>query len=269
MLKRFLSLFLLLLISVTAFAGNKLQFTEDSADDAEFLSPDAAFSLVLAAQDDHTLRADFKVAPGYYLYKDRIKFELANPQAGKVAQVNLPAGEIKDDPNFGKMEVYHHDFSATVVTRDAAGDIMVNARYQGCSEKGLCYAPQRKSYQITLANTVTDTKIITDTPATSVSDASDDKATTLLKGGKLWLIAIGFFGFGLLLALTPCVLPMIPILSGIIVGDEKAHHHATSRMHSFNLSLAYTLGMALSYTPVSYTHLGAQSCQLGQQPAEE
>lgn len=248
MLKRFLSLFLLLLISATAFAGNKLQFTEDSADDAEFLSPDAAFSLVLATQDDHTLRADFKVAPGYYLYKDRIKFELANPQAGKVAQVNLPAGEIKDDPNFGKMEVYHHDFSATVVTRDAAGDIMVNARYQGCSEKGLCYAPQRKSYQITLANTVTDTKIITDTPATSVSDASDDKATTLLKGGKLWLIAIGFFGFGLLLALTPCVLPMIPILSGIIVGDEKAHHHATSRMHSFNLSLAYTLGMALSYT---------------------
>jgi thioredoxin:protein disulfide reductase len=70
----------------------------------------------------------------------------------------------------------------------------------------------------------------------------------LLKGGKLWLVAAGFFGFGLLLALTPCVLPMIPILSGIIVGDKKAHHHATSRLHSFNLSLAYVLGMALSYT---------------------
>ncbi len=247
MLKRFLSLFLLL-VSVSALAGNKLQFTDNANDEAEFLSPDAAFSLVLAAQDDHTLRADFKVAPGYYLYKDRIKFELANAPAGKIAQVDLPAGEIKNDPNFGKMEVYHHDFSATVVTQGAAGDITVNARYQGCSEKGLCYAPQRKSYQITLANAVTDTKTVTDTPAASASGASDDQATSLLKGGKLWLIAIGFFGFGLLLALTPCVLPMIPILSGIIVGDEKAHHHATSRVHSFNLSLAYTLGMALSYT---------------------
>jgi len=248
MLRRLLGIFLLVLVSLPALAGGKLQLTENADEEAEFLSPDAAFSLVLAAQDDHTIRADFKVAPGYYLYKDRIKFELANTQTGKITQVDLPAGEIKDDPNFGKMEVYHHDFNATVVTQGAAGDITVNARYQGCSEKGLCYAPQRKSYQITLANAVTDTKTVTDIPAASVSGASDDQATTLLKGGKLWLIAIGFFGFGLLLALTPCVLPMIPILSGIIVGDEKAHHHATSRMHSFNLSLAYTMGMALSYT---------------------
>jgi thiol:disulfide interchange protein DsbD len=86
------------------------------------------------------------------------------------------------------------------------------------------------------------------TGAASGASTNDDQATTLLKGGKLWLIAAGFFGFGLLLALTPCVLPMIPILSGIIVGDKKAHHHATSRLHSFNLSLAYVLGMALSYT---------------------
>ena len=75
-----------------------------------------------------------------------------------------------------------------------------------------------------------------------------DQATSLLKSGKLWLVIVGFFGFGVLLALTPCVLPMIPILSGIIVGDKKVHHHATSRLHAFNLSLAYTLGMSLSYT---------------------
>ncbi|NBQ85812.1 MAG: thiol:disulfide interchange protein, partial [Methylophilaceae bacterium] len=108
--------------------------------------------------------------------------------------------------------------------------------HQGCSEKGLCYSPIHKTFEVNLPSNIA-----------SVT-SSDDQATSLLKGGKIWLIVIGFFGFGLLLALTPCVLPMIPILSGIIVGDKKVHHHATSRLHAFNLSLAYTLGMSLSYT---------------------
>ncbi len=244
MIKRLFSTLLLTLICLTALAdGNKLQLTEGGGDEAEFLSPDAAFRVEMSAQDTHSVRADFKIAPGYYLYRDRIKFELAKIASGKILRVDIPPGEIKNDPNFGKMEVFHHDFTATLLTQGIAGATTFNARYQGCSEKGLCYAPQHKSFEINVVNDNATAKVVTDNP-----EASDDQATSLLKGGKLWLIAAGFFGFGLLLALTPCVLPMIPILSGIIVGDKKTHHHATSRVHSFNLSLAYTLGMALSYT---------------------
>ncbi len=225
-------------------------FTETTED--EFLHPDIAFKLEINALEDGLLAADFLVEPGYYLYKDRIKFTIAEGSEGGIVNVSLPDGDIKDDPNFGVSEVYHHDFVAKIAISSVLKNITVNARYQGCSEKGLCYAPQNKTFNLILSGnygetstTNLNTKNIVDSSATS---SNDDQATTLLKGGKLWLIAAGFFGFGLLLALTPCVLPMIPILSGIIVGDAKSHDHATSRLHSFNLSLAYVLGMAMSYT---------------------
>lgn len=220
--------------------ANKNLFADDTKED-EFLSPDIAFKLDIVQKDANYLSADFKIEPGYYLYKNRIQFKDKNSQ---ILEAAMPAGDIKDDKNFGKQEVYHHDFSVDIPIKNAENPLQINARYQGCSEKGLCYAPQTKIFDIALESTALQPS----TSAASGASANDDQATTLLKGGKLWLIAAGFFGFGLLLALTPCVLPMIPILSGIIVGDKKAHHHATSRIHSFNLSLAYVLGMALSYT---------------------
>lgn len=220
--------------------ANKNLFADDTKED-EFLSPDIAFKLDIVQKDANYLSADFKIEPGYYLYKNRIQFKDKNSQ---ILEAAMPAGDIKDDKNFGKQEVYHHDFSVDIPIKNTENPLQINARYQGCSEKGLCYAPQTKIFDIALESTALQPS----TSAASGASANDDQATTLLKGGKLWLIAAGFFGFGLLLALTPCVLPMIPILSGIIVGDKKAHHHATSRIHSFNLSLAYVLGMALSYT---------------------
>ena len=222
--------------------ASKNLFANDTKED-EFLSPDVAFQLNLAAIDAQNITANFKIEPGYYLYKQRIKFVIKNSATGTIETIELPAGDIKDDPNFGKQEVYHHDFTANIKLA-SANNPTIQATYQGCSEKGLCYAPQTKIFDIALDGTT----LQTNTGAASGASKNDDQATTLLKGGKLWLIAAGFFGFGLLLALTPCVLPMIPILSGIIVGDKKSHHHATSRVHSFNLSLAYVLGMALSYT---------------------
>jgi thiol:disulfide interchange protein DsbD len=105
--------------------------------------------------------------------------------------------------------------------------------FQGCSEKGLCYAPIRKTFDIGLK----------ETSAPVQAPNEPDQIKQLLGGGKLWLIAAGFFGFGLLLSFTPCVFPMIPILSGIIVGQGEH----PSRVHAFNLSLAYTFGMAITY----------------------
>lgn len=254
MLKRFSTLILyissfLLLFGQPVFAEsssslNKNSFAEAKEDD--FLPPDQAFKLNVDAASADTLKAQFTVVPGYYLYKERIKFEIKDKNQGNISVVDLPAGETKVDPNFGKQEVYHHDFSANVKLANATKEIVLDATYQGCSEKGLCYAPQHKTFNLSLENS--STAPTGNTGAVVGASSNDDQATSLLKGGKLWLVAAGFFGFGLLLAFTPCVLPMIPILSGIIVGDKKVHHHATSRLHAFNLSLVYVLGMALSYT---------------------
>ncbi|MFW5432357.1 MAG: protein-disulfide reductase DsbD [Methylophilaceae bacterium] len=251
MFKRFATLIfcistLLLLVVQPSLAANSSSvlnaFTEGAED--EFLHPDKAFKLDVAATGSQTLEGIFTIAPGYYLYKDRIKFEIKDTGQGKITAVDLPAGDVKDDPNFGIKEVYHRDFAAIVKAENAAKNLVISAKFQGCSEKGLCYAPQLKIFNISMLANAGNSNTLTTSPVTT----GDDKATSLLKSGKLWLIAAGFFGFGLLLSFTPCVLPMIPILSGIIVGDEKAHRHETSRLHSFNLSLAYVLGIALSYT---------------------
>jgi len=233
---------LIFLATQPVLAGGVGAFTEQ--EDDEFLHPDKAFQLDVKAIDDSQLQGIFTVAPGYYLYKDRIQFEIKDASQGKVLAVELPSGDMKDDPNFGRKEVYHHDFAADIQVDTPTQNYIISARFQGCSEQGLCYAPQTKTFtfgEAVAANPVPSNEV-------NVPQSSEDEATSLLKSGKLWLIAAGFFGFGLLLSFTPCVLPMIPILSGIIVGDKKTHQHETSRLHSFNLSLAYVLGIALSYT---------------------
>jgi len=241
--------FLISLVLLSLSASSPAFAAEESASSSrlslfnreeEVLLPDQAFKLEVIAQDKHTLQANFTVAPGHYLYRDRIKFKSNNAQIG---EITFPKGDIKKDANFGETEVFHQSFTANIALNDTPKNldkITVEANYQGCSEKGLCYAPIHKTIEVTLSKHATK--------SSAPKDASDDQVTTLLKGGKIWLIILGFFGFGLLLALTPCVLPMIPILSGIIVGDKKVHHHATSRLHAFNLSLAYVLGMSISYT---------------------
>ncbi len=237
----------MVLFSPLNIAGNtssaiKNLFTEETSED-DFLSPDIAFQLDIAPIDAQTLKASFKVEPGYYLYKDRIKFVVQSPADATIHNVNLPAGEMKDDPNFGKQEVYHHDFSANIGVASTE-NLVLKVTYQGCSEKGLCYAPQTKLFNFgDTSNAMVAQDLSADnSPTTSTSD--DGQASTLLKSGRWWLIILGFFGAGLLLAFTPCVFPMIPILSSMIIG-KNAH---VSRLHAFNLSLAYTMGMCLTYT---------------------
>ncbi len=215
----------------------------------DFLQPDAAFQLEMKVQDAHTLQANFNVTPTYYLYRDKISFT-STDNTVKIASVNLPRGEIKHDPNFGDTEVFHHSFQGLIAlsrTTDAAKSITLDAVYQGCSEQGLCYPPITKTLRVSLPE-VTATQPV---PALSSeaalpapqSDTEDSKIAKLFRGGNFWLIISFFFGAGLLLSLTPCMFPMIPILSGIIVGRG----HKISHMHAFLLSLAYVLGMAITY----------------------
>ncbi|HLP98270.1 MAG TPA: protein-disulfide reductase DsbD [Sideroxyarcus sp.] len=202
-----------------------------------FLPPDQAFALEVHAIDQRTLLASFKVTPGYYLYRDKISFRTAD---GKIARVALPKGEEKNDPNFGLIEVYHNSFQAEIALAqaDISKPLVVNASYQGCSDQGLCYPPIEKSLSISLAQTIS-------APSTAPAPADNENTqiAKLFQGGNFWLIVSFFFGAGLLLSLTPCVFPMIPILSGIIVGRG----HKITHMHAFILSLAYVLGMAVTY----------------------
>ena len=238
------------LLNASAGEPNKSSITNALINKSEenFLLPEEAFNLNLIAVDNQNIQAIFTVAPGHYLYRERIKFEIKSPFNTKVALVTLPSGDIKTDPNFGDLEVYHHDFKANINFKEKVNsEITILASYQGCSEKGLCYAPIKKSISVK-PNLNAPAIRINSAANTSINlGTSEDDTTNLLKSGNIWLIIVGFFGAGLLLSLTPCVLPMIPILSSIIVGTQ--HQGAEqNKLHSFGLSVAYVSGMALSYT---------------------
>ena len=227
----------------------------------EFLPADQAFKLEVQAVDKDTLLADFTIAKNYYLYRDKIKFSLKGGDAS-IDAVTLPQGEIKIDPSFGNTEVYHHSFQAIIkLKHEGSGGpaVSLGATYQGCSEKGVCYPPVQKTIALTLPTTaaapveaaqqsvaVPGAEMSVPSKFVEAQGGESSRIGALFKGGSFWLIMVSFFGFGLLLALTPCVFPMIPILSGIIVGQG----HALTKSRALGLSLAYVLGMALTYAAV-------------------
>lgn len=235
-------------------------------EEPQFLSPEEAFKVKVSALPNGDLDAHFTVTKDYYLYRDKLKFSVDKPAGINITGKDLPKADEKNDPNFGKMLVYHHDFHAILHLAGVSPDtrqITLNASFQGCSEKGICYPPQDQTLIVDLSSSSavapTDTAIVSASVGTpdakqvaadaapagnANQDGSDtSRVTAILQGGNYWLVIISFFGFGLLLSLTPCVFPMIPILSGIIVGQG----HEITKRKGFMLSLAYVLGMALTY----------------------
>jgi len=222
------------------------------------LPPDKAFGLEVRVIDGFTLQASFNITPGYYLYRDKVSFSITDDPVQavdvKILSVSMPEGEMKSDPNFGDLRVFQQPFQAMITLErgnNSSRKIMLAARYQGCKENDLCYAPIDKQYSIVLPEagsaTLGERSLQSMTQASKAGEtpAQSESAllSSLLHQGNFWLIILFFFGAGLLLAFTPCVLPMIPILSGIIVGRGL---HPT-KMHGFILSFAYVLGMAITY----------------------
>ena len=212
-----------------------------------FLSADQAFKVTLHIDSPTTIKAVFSLAPHYYLYQSKLHFMVKSPADISISKINLPLVDIKSDPNFGEMKVYHHDFTASLTlnkplqTRQA---IQIATGYQGCSELGICYPPQNHIIQLTAG--AADVIIAsTNTANASAPQATDNQIERALQGGGFWAVIATFFGAGLLLALTPCVFPMIPILSGIIAGQQQI-----TRLSSFFLSVSYVLGMAITYALV-------------------
>jgi len=236
---RFFALLFCVLLSVTAHADGFLEGLSGKSK-ATFLPPDQAFQLNINAVDARILQANFTITPGYYLYREQISFKPAD-NTFTLSKVDMPLGETKQDRNFGKVQVFHQGFAAQLAIAAPAGQDSVTliAEYQGCSEQGLCYPPIAKTLTVKLSELAANARIAV--PPASVNENS--QIATLLRGGSFWLIVSFFFGAGLLLAFTPCVFPMVPILSGIIVGRGAQ----LTKLHAFVLSAAYVLGMALTY----------------------
>lgn len=208
----------------------------------ELLLPELAFEVRVAIKDEQTLLATFKPAPGYYLYRDRLSFALQDVPGSEVRQVNLPEGKLKTDAFFGTTQVYYEPFQVALAVSPAGVDLRqetLQVGYQGCSESGVCYPPITKS--IALFSVPTVDASIAGGGGSGLSETG--RIGQLLESGNYWLIGASFLGFGLLLSFTPCMLPMIPILSGIIVKQDAR----TSRSRSVILSITYVLGMAITY----------------------
>ncbi|HSD61842.1 MAG TPA: protein-disulfide reductase DsbD [Burkholderiales bacterium] len=221
------------------------------ASDDEVLPPEQAFTVNVSVRDGATVVADFRPEKGYYLYRDKLAFALANLPGAAIAGVALPAGEMKEDPQFGKTEVYRKPFQVVLtLKREGAAEAkgVLNATWQGCKEKSVCYPPISRGFDILLPTAQAAAPGATPPSpagaARSAPESESDRYSGLLKHGNFWLLLTGFFGAGLLLTFTPCVLPMVPILSGIIVG----HGAHANRGRALALSAAYVLGMAITYT---------------------
>ena len=199
----------------------------------EFLPVDEAFQFVLTKTDTNRIVANFEAAGGYYLYKPHIKFKSENPDI-VITDIEYPLGITKDDPHFGEIDVYYGTATIPInlARRSATNDLQLTAEYQGCAEDGICYPPQTRTLELTLADF--DGPFTQDNPV-------DAQAGT--EKSLLWYL-LAAFGGGLLLTFTPCVLPMIPILSGIIMAERGKG----GLNHSGLLSLIYVLGTAASYT---------------------
>ena len=216
----------------------------------KLLPPDEAFLVAAAMADAQTVKLDYTLTPDTYLYRDKLAYVVKSPADVKVASAAIPAGEIKEDPTFGRTEVYHQNFSVSLTLSRAlaAGErLVLEAGWQGCNEVvGVCYPPSTREFALVSGGGALAATAVTasgDAPAEPASESDTSRIERVLKGGSFWPVILTFFGLGLLLALTPCVFPMIPILSGIIAGQKKD----LTKMSGFLLSLAYVLGMALTY----------------------
>ncbi len=197
---------------------------------AQLLEPEQAFRFSARPADDAALEVRFAIAEGYYMYRDRFRFEASGARLGKP---EFPQGMAHKDEFFGEQQIYRKEVRIRVPV-EAAGNFELKVTSQGCADAGVCYVPMESRASLNLVS------------SRDVSIFSTDLEISRLFQNSTPLVLAGFLVFGLLLAFTPCVLPMIPILSGIIAGEGAA----LSKSRAAALSLSYVIGMALTYAAV-------------------
>ncbi len=218
------------------------------------LSAEEAFVYESIGFDAETALVRFTIQDGYYLYVDKLEFRIEGDDRFTVRSVDLPPGEIKDDPEFGPVPVYFGQVEIPVKFDRWAGpemEVSLRADFQGCRDGDICYPPMSRVVSFSMPGSAVPLRDsgqgdAVDPPqeaASAVPVSEQDKLAQLLTSSPLRAIA-AFFIAGLLLAFTPCVLPMLPILSGIIIGQGEK----ITATKAFWLSLVYVLAMAVTYT---------------------
>ncbi len=254
-----ISLFLLFtLTSSFSWADSPLSSLAGEEEE-EFLDPDVAFVVTAKQGTGNSIQTNWLIQDGYYLYKDKISVAAADTSQATLGELPLPKGKEKEDEYFGLIVSIDHEFNAEIpITNLAANTSSVDliVKYQGCAKAGLCYPPITKNITVNLDSSAgggiaagsTNSTGSAGTGSGSGSGAGfiseQDKIASTLASGKLLATIAIFFGLGLLLAFTPCVFPMIPILSSIIVGQGKE----ISTSKAFSLSVVYVLAMGVTYT---------------------
>ncbi|AYH42131.1 protein-disulfide reductase DsbD [Azoarcus sp. DN11] len=248
-MSRLLSLLALLasLLALSAPAG--------AAPSGSPMRPEEAFVLSAQALDPQTVEVTVKIASDYYLYADKFRFR-ADPDTVSFGTPQRPPGHVKNDEFFGRVETYRKEVKLLlpVTAPDGVTKFRLLGAVQGCWDGGICYPPNEQTADIDLmakpvktGGSFLDGLLSRDDRsapgATGIAGDESGRIAGLLRDASGPLVLLSFFGFGLLLAFTPCMFPMIPILSGIIVG----HGHNISRGRAFMLSLVYVLGMAVTY----------------------
>ena len=244
-----------LMLQVLLIAACLFATTRASAED--FLDPEVAFTAAAKMVEPGTAEVTLTIADGYYLYRERLKFTSEDAQLGEPV---LPKGKVKFDETFQKeVETYRHSVVIRIPVK-AEHEFSLKVVRQGCADQGLCYPPLESVFKLPVSGAASG-KVDSAAPAQGVlpadqgsgvttsstaqpADAESNSISAALKSGKLLVILPLFFVLGLGLSLTPCVLPMVPILSFIIVGEGVG----VSRLRAFLLSVAYVLGMSLVYT---------------------
>jgi thiol:disulfide interchange protein DsbD len=213
------------------------------------LSAEDAFHFESIGLDPGTALLRFTAQPGYYLYVDRFAFRVTGADGFVIAGVDLPEGVIKDDPEFGPVPVYYGQIEVPLRFNRPAGpaqDITVEADFQGCRDGDICYPPMTRAVTFSMPaapQAIGERRDASPAPAAAAPVSDQDRLARLLTSNP-WRAVLAFFVAGLLLAFTPCVLPMVPILSGIIIGQGDR----LTTMRAFWLSLVYVLAMAVTYT---------------------
>lgn len=246
------------------------------SNDQEFLKVDEAFQFDFNQQGNQ-VEIYFTIADGYYLYKEKLVFKTNNAE---YIMPKLPEGIDHEDEYFGIQKVFYEQLKFSVPITQAGSNSELTVTYQGCAEKGLCYPPTKKviplaavSTESSTANSVLDaigSNTDQSTTKTNTEDSNavlsqQDELASMLTGNSLFWTLLTFFGLGVLLSFTPCVFPMYPILTGIIVGQGEG---LTTRK-AFVLSMAYVQGMAITYTALGIVVAlaGAQFQAAFQHPA--
>ncbi len=237
-----------------------------AANPEDLLEPEKAFRLSVRGIDANTVEVRYQIADGYYLYREKFRFA-AEPAGVTLGKPVFPDGKVKQDEFFGRVETYRKDVAVRIPVEGGAQQLKLLVTSQGCADVGVCYIPQTQSADVTLvaassagtaganlfgsrSGSSLEGRLAQGVPGASdmteramPSAGSDFEIAALFQSGSAALVLASFFGFGLLLAFTPCMLPMIPILSGIIAGEGSD----LSKTRAFLLSITYVLGMAITY----------------------